>query len=141
MKKKMLVLSTALLMAFGVTFAKDIKPVPESIVKKLTREFKNASNVHWKTTDNFYKATFVADEESYDAFYSFDGQLIALSRPITANQLPMGLGKEVKEKSATHSVSDLFEIWSERGTEYYVTFHNEKGAKTYKSEGTSWVLY
>ena len=141
MKKKILVLSTALLMAFGVTFAKDIKPVPESIAKKLTKEFENASNVHWKATDNFYKASFIADGQSYDAFYSFDGQLIALSRSITVNQLPMSLSKEVKEKSATNSISDLFEIWSERGTEYYVTFHNEKGAKTYKSEGTSWVLY
>ncbi len=63
MKKKLIVLTTAFLMTVSVTIAQDVSPVSNAIVNGLYQEFKNANNVQWKTTDNYYKADFTVDEK------------------------------------------------------------------------------
>ena len=141
MKKKLILFLASFLMTLSVTFAQNIKPVPTSIVNELHQEFKNASNVQWKTTDNYYKASFTVDGNPLDAFYSFEDQLIAVSRNITLEQLPMSLIKELKNKAATNQVTELFELLTDRGTEYFITFKNNKESKTYKSSGYSWTRY
>src|SRR6476660_5475261 len=107
MKKRFLVLTTALIVTFSATFAKETPVVPASIVTELQQKFTNANDVQWETTSNFYKASFTIDGQSLKAFYSFDGLLIGLSRQINVDQLPMALIKDVKEKSATNTVTDL----------------------------------
>ncbi len=141
MKKKILVATTAFLLSISVTFANNLPPVPETIVRELSHEFKNVSNVQWKTTSDYYKASFTVDGRPLDAFYSFDGNLIAQSRKISLDQLPMSLIKEAKEKGAANQVTDLFELLTNRGTEYFITFNSGKNAKTYQSNGYSWNSY
>ncbi len=141
MKKKLLVLTTAIVMTFSITFAQDIKPVPDYISNTLQQEFKSASNVQWKTTSNFYKANFTIDGNPLEAFYSFDGKLIGTSRALSVEQLPMSLIKEVKEKEANYKITELFELLTDRGTEYYITYKSDKDTKTYKSDGYSWSRY
>src|SRR3954453_9260786 len=109
MKKQFLVLTTALIMTFSATFAKETPSVPASIVTELHQKFANANDVQWQTTANYYKATFTVNGHPLKAFYSFDGQLIGLSREINVGQLPMSLLEDVKEKSATNKITDLFE--------------------------------
>jgi hypothetical protein len=54
----------------------------------------------------------------------------------------MALIKEVKEKESAYTVSDLFELLTDdKGTEYFITFKNDKETKTYKSSGAYWVRY
>lgn len=141
MKKKFLVLTTALIMAFSATFAHNATPVPAAIENELHQQFAGASDVQWQATDNFYKATFTIDGHSLKAFYSFDGSMIGLSRNITVYQLPMALIKEVNEKAANNTITDLFELLTDRGTEYYITYQNGKDTKTYSSIGVDWVRY
>ena len=141
MKKRFLVLTTALIMTFSATFAKETPAVPATIVTELQQKFTNANDVQWETTANFYKATFTIDGQSLKAFYSFDGQLIGLSRQINVDQLPMALIKDVKEKSATNTVTDLFELLTDRGTEYYISYKNDRDTKSYKSNGEYWTRY
>ena len=141
MKKKFLVLTTALIMAFSATFAHDTKSVPTAIKNELQQQFNNADDVQWETASNFYKATFSIDGHALKAFYAFDGKMIGLSRNIAVDQLPMVLIKEVKEKSANSTISELFELLTDRGTEYYISYQNGKDIKTYKSTGTDWVRY
>ncbi|HLL41814.1 MAG TPA: hypothetical protein VK369_01695 [Segetibacter sp.] len=141
MKKKILTVTAAILFTLSATFARDIKPVPDAIVSELQQEFKNASNVTWKTTPTFYKATFTVDSNPFEAFFSYQGELIGISRKIAINQLPLSLIKEVNEKSATSGITELFELLTDRGTEYFITYVTGKGQKTYKSMGTSWYPY
>ena len=142
MKKKFLVLTTALMMAFSATFAHDTKLVPNAIVNELHQQFDNADNVQWQTTANFYEASFKLNGQQLKAFYAFDGKMIGVSREINITQLPMALLKEVKEKTATNTVTDLFELLTDRGTEYFITYKNNKAvATTYKSSGDDWIRY
>jgi hypothetical protein len=141
MKKKFLVLATTLIMAFSATFAKDNSTVPASIQTELHQKFADANDVQWQTTANYYKATFTINGHQLKAFYSFDGDLIGMSRQINVDQLPMALIADVKEKSATNKITDLFELLTDRGTEYYITYQGDKGSKTYKSTGDYWTRY
>ena len=141
MKKKIFVATAAFLMTLTATFAQDNNPVPDAIVKVLHQDFKNESNVHWKTTANYYKASFTVDGQSIEAFYDFDGKRIGVSRFLHVEQLPMSLVKEVKDKEAFYTLSELFELLTDRGTEYFITYKNDKETKTYKSDGNSWWLY
>lgn len=141
MKTRVLIITTALLMSFSAIFANDIKPVPKSIVNELNREFKEISNLQWKTTDNYYKASFIDNGQPLEAFYSYEAKLIGVSKVIKLNQLPMNLAKEAKEKGAPNQVTQLFELLTERGTEYFITFNTGKEIKTFKSDGYDWVRY
>jgi hypothetical protein len=99
MKKKSLTVLAAILLAVSATFAGDISPVPPTIVNELHQEFKSASNVAWRTTATFYKASFTVDSHPLEAFFSYDGQLIGVSRKLRIDQLPLSLIKEATEKA------------------------------------------
>ena len=141
MKTRILIITAALLMSFSAIFAKDIKPVPASIVNELNREFKEISNLQWKTTDNYYKASFIDNGQPMEVFYSYEAKLIGISKSIKPEQLPMNLAKEAKEKGALHQVTQLFELLTDRGTEYFITFNTGKEIKTFKSDGNDWIRY
>lgn len=141
MNKKFLVITTALIMAFSATFAHENNAIPATVVNELHQKFDNANDVQWQTTANFYEAKFNLNGQQLKAFYSFDGQMIGLSRLINVDQLPLALIKDVKEKSATSTVTDLFELLTDRGMEYYITYKNGNQIKTFKSDGQDWVRY
>jgi hypothetical protein len=141
MKKKIIQLTTAMVMTVSVMFAQDVKPIPSYVVKELETEFSNVSNLQWKTVDQFYKATFITDGRQLEVFYTFDGTLAAVSRRLTVDQLPLALIKQLKEKTTNHGVSDLFELLTDNGTEYFVTISNQKETKKFRSEGSTWTRY
>jgi hypothetical protein len=143
MKKKILTVTAAILFTLSATFARDINPVPDVIVGELKQEFKNASNVIWKTTPTFYKAAFTVGGNPIEAFFSYEGQLIGVSRKITIDQLPLSLIKKVNEKGAATEITELFELLTDRGTEYFITYGTGKGQKIFKSSGGfhSWSRY
>ena len=141
MKKQFLVLTAALIMTFSATFAQDSKQIPKTVVSELIQRFANAQDVQWQATDNYYKASFAVDGQPLRVFYSIDGDMIGVSRTIGIEQLPMALIREVKEKQAAYTVTDLFELLTDRGTEYYITYRGEKDTKTYKSSADYWTRY
>ena len=141
MKKKILVLATAFLMTISATFAQNNQPVPDAISTALQQDFKGAEQVQWKTTGQFYKANFTLNGQAFEAFYSIDGQKIGVSRKIVIEQLPMSLAREAKEKAASSQVTDLFELLTEHGTEYFITLKNDKETKTFQSKGEYWTRY
>ncbi len=141
MKRKLLVMSAAFLITISTAFATEKNPVPGAITAAFQKEFKHTGNVQWKTTSHFYKASFTTNGQLLDAFYNFEGKMIGLSRALTPAQLPMGLIKEVLEKSATDNITELFELLTDKGTEYFITYNNGKESTTYKSDGSAWMRY
>jgi hypothetical protein len=141
MKKRILLLTTAILMIVSISFATNKQPVPQSIVKVFDSRFKTATNVDWTSTANYFKASFTSRERLVEVFYSFEGELIAVSRRIIMEQLPESLIEEMQEKSSNYRVTDLFELSTDGGMEYFVTLENEKEKKTFKGFGNTWTRY
>src|SRR6478735_9291524 len=122
MKKQILAITAAFLLSASITFANDRSTVPDPIVNELHQAFKSATNIQWKTTASFYKASFTQGNQSFDVFYAFDGTLMGVSRKITIEQLPLNLLKDTQEKGSADQVTDLFEMLTDKGTEYFITF-------------------
>lgn len=141
MKKQILVLAAAFLMSVSSAFATKKDPVPEAVAQAFQKEFKHTGVVQWKATPNFYKASFSANGQLLDAFFDVSGKMIGLSRFITPEQLPMSLMKDVTERSVTSTITELFELLSDKGTEYFITYAHGKESTTYKSDGNAWVRY
>jgi hypothetical protein len=141
MKKKMLVFATALTLTMSAVFAATPNDVPAAVVAELHNDFKTANDVQWKTTEKFYKATFTSNGIRLEAFYGTDGNFLAVSRNLTADQLPLPLIMETEKKGDMGTITDLFEISSPNGTAYYITVQKGKQTVSYKSTGDSWSRY
>ena len=59
-------------------------------------------------------------------------------RPLLQNS---ALVKQLKEKTLNYGVSDLFELLTDKGTEYFLTISNDKESRKFRSEGSSWTRY
>lgn len=76
------------------------------------------------------------------AYFNRNGDLLAVSRFINPNQLPLALLSSLKKQYMDYWVSDLFEIQTESGTSYYITIENADQKQVLKSEGiSSWMVY
>ncbi len=143
MKKRILLLSIALVSFTAFSFATVTSTItsdaPASISKNVinsfNREFANASNIQWEINANFVKAQFNVNDMVLFAYFNKSGELIAVTRFISPNQLPLELLTSLKKSNSNYWVSDLFEIQTETGTSYYATIENADQIVVLKSEG------
>lgn len=91
-------------------------------LKHLTSQFKDATNITWKTTDNYTKATFNWNNQVIEVFYNSDGDNIATGRHITQEALPLNALKVINDEYKDYAVTEAIEMNSiEAGTNYYVS--------------------
>jgi hypothetical protein len=141
MKKIIASITAFFLLALSVSFAADSVTVPGPVARALMVDFEKPSNIEWKATNTFYKASFTSGTTALEAFYNEEGVLIATSRNITMDQLPLSLQKDLKRIAPVYHEEELFEMLSDKGTEYFVKFNNGKEVKTFKSNTESWTRY
>ena len=139
MKKRILLLSIALVSFTAFSFAADAPvSVSKKVVISFNKEFTNAHDVKWESHADFIKAEFSINDIVLYAYYNQSGDLIAVSRNISPNQLPLVLLTSLKKQfSAGYWVSDLFEIETDAGTSYYATFESADQTIILKSDGIS----
>jgi|ADGO01.1.fsa_nt_gi hypothetical protein len=110
--------------------------------QRISKEFAGAKDVQWETGKAFVKATFTLHGQVMFAYYSNDASLLAVTRNITTNQLPMGLLTDVKKNYANYWISDLFEMVADNETSYYVTLESADSRVVLKStDSTTWQVY
>jgi len=143
MKKRILLLSIALVSLTAFSFA-SVTPattsdapssISKNVINSFNREFANASNIQWEIKANFVKAQFNVNDMVLFAYFNTSGELIAVTRFISPNQLPLELLTSLKKTNSNYWVSDLFEIQTETGTSYFATIENADQIVVLKSEG------
>jgi hypothetical protein len=89
MKKKILLLSIVLVSFTAFSFAA-VAPVSVSknVVISFNKQFNYARDIKWKIHADFVKSEFSINECLY-AYYNQSGDLIAVTRYISPNQLPL----------------------------------------------------
>jgi hypothetical protein len=76
------------------------------------------------------------------AYYSEQGNLIAVTRNITSSQLPLSLMTDLRNNYRGHWISDLFEIAVNGETTYYITLENGDYSLVLKSTGSAgWEVF
>ena len=142
MKNKILLWTLVLMMSFSTGFAGTITGINEKITESFKKDFATAEDVQWEKSSSFIKATFKLSGQIMFAYYSEEGSLMAVSRNITATQLPIGLLNEVKKNYREFWISDLFEIAMNNETAYYITLQNGDYTLVMKSNGgSSWDVF
>jgi hypothetical protein len=122
------------------SFASDGIVAPE-VLKSFQTTFATAKDINWSVTEELYKVHFTMNGQHITAFYKMDGMMAALTRNITVMQLPVNLQTSLKNEYSNYWVSDLFEVSSEEGTQYYVTLENADVKLIMKSAAASWTTY
>ena len=141
MKKTIFTLALSLVLGTA-SFANNDESINQKAAQSFKKEFAQAKDVSWQKAGDMVKATFTLSEKVLFAYYSEAGDLIAITRNITADQLPMNLLNSLKKNYSAYWVSDLFEMVSSGQTSYYITVENADHKVVLKSEDFgSWSTY
>jgi hypothetical protein len=143
MKNKILLWTLLLMSSMTTTFAGTSNPtIEEKIMNSFKKDFTTAEDVQWEKGNSFTKATFKLSGQVMFAYYTVDGNLMAVSRNITSSQLPIGLLTELKKNYRGYWISDLFEIAMNNETSYYITLQTGDVTLVMKSNSaTSWEVF
>jgi hypothetical protein len=137
MKKRILLLSIALVSLTAFSYAADAPVISKNVISSFNKEFSNARDIKWEHQADFVKAQFTMNDMVLFAYYNNNGDLIAITRFISPEQLPLEILTSLKKDHTGYWISDLFEIQTEAGTSYYATLENADQVVVLKSEGTS----
>jgi hypothetical protein len=142
MKKKILFLSIALISLTAFSFAADAPAINKNVISSFNQQFTSAKDVKWNYQVKYVKAEFTMNDMVLFAYFNDNGDLLAVTRFISPNQLPLSLLSNLKKDYDAYWISDLFEIQTENGTSYYATLENADQVVVLKSDGTNgWNTY
>jgi hypothetical protein len=134
------VLSSVLLM--NTAFANKNENVSYQVENAFKKEFTQASDVSWQKTDNYYKASFKMNNEIMTAFFTPEGEYIAVVRNVLSTQLPITLQNSLKKEYEDYWITDLFEFARPDSNGYFITVQNADQVVILQStNGYSWSTY
>ena len=140
MKRLVLTLTIALSLISLSSFAADVKVNPAAL-KSFNSSFKNATEVSWTISNDYYKADFTLSGQFVTAYYNVEGKMIVLTRNISSTQLPIALQANMKKNYEGFWITDLVEMTNENGISYYVTLENADTSVILKSNHQDWEKF
>ena len=121
--------SLAAFMFIAFTMSAFAKPagVSKNLVKQFQKQFRQAADVTWKTTNDFTSASFFADGSNMSVFYNTDNTIIGVSKEITVQDLPKAAQKNIDEYYSKFKVVSVIELTDAGGAlNYYIQLKNER---------------
>ena len=113
----------------------------KEIKASFRHDFASAQLMSTETHDNFTKMVFTLNGQIMTAFYSTNGDLLAITRNIVSSQLPVNLLMSFKKHYGDYWVTDLFEMSQDAQSNYYLTLENANSRMTLRSNGDNWEVY
>jgi len=116
--------------------------VSQQVLNAFKKEFVDAKDVNWQSTKEYVKATFSLNDQVMFAYYSQEGELLAITRNISSEKLPISLLTSLKKNYNGYWITDLFEMVADGTGTYYITLENADLELVLKSdEFGSWEVY
>jgi len=141
MKRTIFTLALSLILGTA-SFGNNEETINQKASESVKKEYAQAKDVSWQKAGEMVKATFTLNDRVLFAYYSESGDLIAITRNITTDQLPISLQTSMRKNYSGYWVSDLFEMVSGGQTNYYITLENADHKVVLKSEDFgSWSTY
>ena len=138
---KQMIMTLAIAISSLTAFASD-ENVSKPVLNSFNREFSTAQEVKWTTGTDYYKATFILNEQYISAFYNTQGELMALARNIASVNLPLKLQNKLRNDFTSYWISDLFEMSDDEGTHYYITLEKGDSKMVLRSDdNTDWRMF
>lgn len=140
MKKRIVMWLLAVTVSTGAAFANET--VSQQVLNSFKKEFVDAKDVNWQSTKEYVKATFTLNDQVMFAYYSQDGELLAITRNISSEKLPISLLTSLKKSYNGYWISELFEMVADGKGTYYITLENADVELVLKSdEFGGWEVY
>ena len=134
----------ALLFTVGIgsSFAAPTGNDNDVIIASFRKEFKTADVMGIEVKKDYTKVTFKMNSLVLFAYYSENGELLAVVRNILSTQLPIQLLMDLKQNYTNSWITDLFEMSVNGQTTYYATLENGDTRITLRSNSSSnWENY
>jgi hypothetical protein len=139
--KQILSLSIALFLIVSSSFANGPE-VSKPVLYAFQQSFAAAREVSWTEGAAFYKATFLHQGKTVTAFYSLEGELMAVTRNLSTEELPAGLRLSLKSETGRGWISELFLVSKLGSATYYAVVENGTSKVVLQSRGAKkWSVY
>jgi hypothetical protein len=140
---KKLAIAVALLLTVGVTSSFATPTDKTDVIKaSFKKDFQKAELMGIEANNSYNKLTFKMNDMVLYAFYSDNGELLAVTRNIKSSQLPIQLLLDLKRDYANYWITDLFEFNGDGTNSYYVTLENADTSITLRANSSDdWHLY
>lgn len=123
--KKLLITSLLTIAIVAGAFAAP-KKVNSAILANFNTYYKTASNVTWHITDEYTKADFTTGETSMQVFYNSGGDIIATSKSITLDELPVNAKRTFAKKFEGYEAKEAIRFEGFDEATYYISGENQK---------------
>ncbi|MBC9931393.1 hypothetical protein [Chitinophaga qingshengii] len=138
MKKLILLMSAAFLLSSATLFANPYETTVNSKIASAFKEsFAGASEVKWYTDDNkTYTAKFTISSSKVTAFFDDGGNLLATSRYLAPDQLPLALTSRLNKKYPKDNIYCIVEYAANGNVVYFITLEGKDTWTTLKADGS-----
>lgn len=141
-KKATLILALLLTACTSYSFASKTDELSRQVKASFKKEFRNAEIVSTEVNGKFTKLTFRMNNIVLFAFYSDNGNLLAVVRNILSSQLPLTLMLDLKKDYAGYWITELFELNGDGQNCYYVSLENANSTLILRSvDNDNWEVY
>ena len=142
MKKNLITLALLLTVAVSSSFASGPRKGDDNIKESFRREFRDAQIMKWDNFKAYARATFRMNDQVMFAYYSGNGELLAIARNILSDRLPLNLMQEIKNNYSGYWITELFEVTAQGETSYYVTLENPDYKLVLQAaDSTGWTTF
>ena len=116
--------------------------VKAEILAAFKSKFSTAQEVTWTSGKMFSEATFLLNGSWITAHFNYRAELVAVSRNITSDQLPLFLQNNLRKHYSGYWITDLFELSNKDGFSHYITLRNADEEIVLESlNGRTWSVY
>ena len=125
MKRFIISLLFSTLLFGNISLANNGK-IPETVLSSFKMRFHDAQTISWTDSKEYYKVAFSSNGQSYCAFYSHEGNFVALSRQVAITQLPLLLQHNLQKRYEKYTICSVVELEQDDSISYYAEMVNEK---------------
>jgi hypothetical protein len=137
-----IVLIAALLLTLGVSTSFAANTTDNGgVTASFRKDFKQAELLSTDAGKDYTKITFKINGAVLSAFYSQNGELLAVTHNIRPTDLPINLLMQIKREHADCWITDCFEFDANGSTSYFITLENSDNKLTLHSNGSDWETY
>ncbi len=140
---KKIILSAAIVLAlFSTAFANYPDKATDRATASFHKDFIRVATLQSEVINNHVRFTFQENNETRYAYYDFQGNLVGVVQHMLTSSLPDDLQKEIKKHYSNYWVTELFQVTTENGVNYYIQLTNADETVVLKSEdGFGWQRY
>jgi len=143
-RTKKFALTAAMLLTVGIgsNFAAPAGNGNDIVIAIFRKDFRTADLMQVEHKKDYTKVTFRMNGIVMFAYYSDNGDLMAVVRNILSTQLPIHLLMDLKQNHPDCWITDLFELDNNGQTVYYATLENSDIKVTLRSaDNSNWETY